>query len=350
MRFHNCLGIVNTIAGNRKGRDVFAATLERLWDEQGITHEIVTVPHCKDLRPYFRCGPEGSGGKFDCVAICGGDGTVSSVIHAALATPEADRIIPPLLTVPCRGSSNSVARALGLARLEDAMPFFELSASGCECGPSTVPVPVFRVLRNGVLLRYMVSHIATGVFPAAIRATRAAENFAQEVVWFPKVLSSFTVCALYASVKKDTQNNAWCAWREEHNKWEPCKTLVASQVRWIRPDVSLTPSASRYFSSNAELSLSVTQASNEATSARLMHLLCREGRCGVLELEDGVESRVLSGLPENKPALRLRAPCSASPVELLVDGELIDVGDEGDTVEISVEPTSFHVKFMALKP
>ncbi|AAZ11746.1 Diacylglycerol kinase catalytic domain containing protein, putative [Trypanosoma equiperdum] len=336
-RFKRCLAIVNTRSGAREGLSVFASALRQYLDNAGIVHHDVCVPE-KDII----CAMERHAGGTDAIIVCGGDGTLSSVVNVLAATPNHPLAAAPIVLVPC-GLQNSVAASLGIFSAERSVSAFVLGR--------VEQVPLWEVRINGALTRYVASYLAVGTYAMCVKRLHELDAVGDNYISLPMVRGKYRLGAFYTAMRNETIScsaTLTCCTRGGKGKKDapgalgrshvliqsPMKMLLASQMPFQHRHYTLTPNAT--FKRG---SMCVTHATHEATRMRLWHLLSREAIEGVVLNEDGVgESVDVTGLEFTLHAAREGAGGRSGAV-MMLDGEAVQVFP-GSTV--SVQRSTCH--------
>lgn len=330
--FQRCLSLINTRSGAREALSVYASALRQYLDKAGIVHTDVHVPAASSiaaLRDHLSTS--------DCVVVCGGDGTVSSVVNTMAITATPEQLRTPVLVVPC-GMQNSIAHSLGINSAERSVSAFVTGRADA--------VPVWEVRVNDKLTRYIVSYMAVGSYAEIVRRFHRLDEVGDEYVALPMMTNKFYTAAAYTTVRADTVP---CRLRlrgadgaEEKVFEAPLRTLVLGQMPFQHNGFSLTPAASY-----KHRRLVATVATAAATRLRMWHLLRCEAVDGMLEEADGVSThgQLTAATLEILPSAAEGGGEQEKEGEvcMMLDGELVMV-PRGAVV--TVEPTSLHLPFM----
>ncbi|EPY30946.1 hypothetical protein STCU_03757 [Strigomonas culicis] len=327
--FQRCLALLNTRSGAREALSVYASALRQYLDKAGVVHTDVHVPAASSiaaLRDHLAAS--------DCLIVCGGDGTVSSVVNTLALTAAPAQLRTPVLVVPC-GLQNSIAHSLGLSSAERAVSAFVTGRADA--------VPVWEVRVDGKVVRYVVSYVAVGSYADIVRRFHHLGAAGDEyVAALPMVTNKFYAAAVYTTVRADTVPCRLRLHRADgaETVYEPpLRTAVLAQMPFQHGGFSLTPAATY-----KRRELAATVATAAATRLRLWHLLRCEAVDGLVEEADGVSAHtgltaatleVLS--PEGDAAETDAEVC------LMLDGEQMRVA-RGSVVTVTA--TTLHLPFM----
>ncbi|ESL10524.1 hypothetical protein TRSC58_01743 [Trypanosoma rangeli SC58] len=270
--FKECIAVINTRSGAREAPSVFASALQQYLDRAGIIHHNVCVPE-KNILHALKLHANTA----DAIVVCGGDGTLSSVVNA-LATARNELLLKmPIVPVPC-GLQNSIAASLGVLSAERSVSAFVLGR--------VEPIPLWEVRVNGALVRYMASYISIGAYAMCVRRLHNLDDVGESYVALPTVRNKYKVGAFYTALRNEVVpcTAALTTTTNSHVEIAPSvKLFVASQMPLQHARYSLTPCATFKHGT-----LSVTYATEAASRLRLWHLLSREAAEGVIIDEDGV--------------------------------------------------------------
>ncbi|KAG5498553.1 hypothetical protein JKF63_02839 [Porcisia hertigi] len=293
-----CVLVINNRSGKRHAVQNFASTLKGYLNRAGIVHHDVHIPNDDVADQLLRTLPQA-----EALVLCGGDGTVNSVLNliAAMSSsctrPSASVSPPsllesvPLLLVPT-GLHNSIATSLGVTSAERAVSSLVVGRTVC------VPLWAVHLMHPHTPsrlfpVRYMCSYIAIGTYAAAVQRQNGWRKAQEEYVSLPTVLGCFTGMALCTTIEHAPPSSTAVLTQISIDKdvatssrLGPLRLLVASQMPQLQPGYSLTPTATYH-----RRQLTVTTATAEATRMRMWHLLHREAREGYVLAEDGVSLR-----------------------------------------------------------
>ena len=318
-----CLTIINTKSGAKEGQMVFASALHQLLHGTGITHIPVPVPE-KNLVPFIE-----ESTAYDAIAVCGGDGTVSSVINTFAASSQRQALLAkPLILVPC-GMQNSIATSLEIVSAETSMLAF---VSGRQ-----ISVPIWEVVLNQEMtaMRFVVSYVAIGAYANTVRRAHKMEESMDDYWTLPNIRSKFKFAALYTTALAElcdvsiqleyrtTPQEKLDGKRGEETIRGPIRNFIAAQMPLQHRGYSLTPHASYQHGV-----LAATIADATAKRSRLWHLFTREATridLGILN-EDGVREVT------DVEALTITVGPS-EPCLLMLDGEPM-ILDPGSVVRV----------------
>lgn len=322
--FRKVLALINTRSGAREGRSVFASALQQYLDKAGVLHRDVIIPENSARHALLTHLPAA-----DCLVVCGGDGTVSSVVNVLAAAAAEGRagnaeaaatarvlLSKPIALVPT-GLQNSVAHSLGVSSAERAVSQFVMGRADA--------VPVWEVRLNDRTIRYVCSYLSVGTYADTVRRFHELEAVGDEYMALPSLGSrKFSAAAFYSAVVKDdtvscaleltttttgaavvpgegaattpasTPSSPLYTEVEEGPYGQspqrrcryggPLRMVLAAQMPLQHGGYSLAPQASY-----RQGRLAVTVATAEARRMRLWHLMRREAREGFILSEDGVE-------------------------------------------------------------
>ncbi|RNF06718.1 putative diacylglycerol kinase [Trypanosoma rangeli] len=213
----------------------------------------------------------------DAIVVCGGDGTLSSVVNV-LATARHELLLKmPIIPVPC-GLQNSIAASLGVLSAERSVSAFLLGR--------VEPIPVWEVRVNGALVRYMASYISIGVCAMCVRRLHDLDAVGESYVALLTVRNKYKVRAFYTALRNEVVpcTAALTTTTKSHMEIAlSVKLFVASQMPLQHARYSLMPCATFKHGT-----LGVTYATEAASRLCLWHLLSREAAEGVIINEDGV--------------------------------------------------------------
>ncbi|RNF07798.1 putative diacylglycerol kinase [Trypanosoma conorhini] len=274
-RFKECIAVINTRSGARGGPSVFASALQQYLDKAGIIHHDVRVPE-KNILHAVKLHANTA----DAIVVCGGDGTLSSVVNVLAATRHGPLLKMPIVPVPC-GLQNSIAVSLGVLSAERSVSAFVLGR--------LEPIPLWEVRVNGVLTRYMASYVSIGAYAMCVRRLHDLDAVGENYVALPTVRNKYKLGAFYTAMRGEAVPftavlTTTAAATKSHVEIGPSvKLFVAAQMPLQHARYSLTPAATFKHGT-----LDVTYASEAASRLRLWHLLSREAAEGVIINEDGV--------------------------------------------------------------
>nr|CCC90911.1 unnamed protein product [Trypanosoma congolense IL3000] len=317
-RFKQCLAVINTRSGAREGLSVFASALQRYLDNAGIVHHDFCVPE-RDIAHVMAH----HAGNVDAVVVCGGDGTLSSVVNVLAATPGHPLISTPIVSVPC-GLQNSIAASLGIYSAERSVSAFVIG--------SLQQVPLWEVRINGAVARYIVSYIAVGTYAMCVKRLHDLDAVGDDFVALPMVKGKYRMGALYTALRNEVVPcSAKVTYGGEGGNGKagkhgraplliasPMKMLLAAQMPLQHRHYTLTPRATFKCGS-----LCVTYATEAATRLRIWHLLSREAAQGVVMHEDGVGEVVGVSEVELEVHDASWSGCGQSDVIMMLDGEAV---------------------------
>ncbi|KPA83018.1 putative mitochondrial hypothetical protein [Leptomonas pyrrhocoris] len=306
-----CAAVINHRSGHRHSVQVYTDTLKQYMDRAGIVHHDIHIPNDDVAESLRRALPHA-----EALMICGGDGTVNSVVNlmAALKTtptrassssssfpsPLSQSALDetPLLLVPT-GLHNSVATSLGVGAAMRAVSSLVVGR--------TVRVPLWAVhlhppssstgaasssfSSSSSPVRYMCSYVAAGTYAAMVQRQEKWKEAQEDYVSFPALLGSVVATSLYTVAEHAsphctaalTTSSAESRSEPPSFSLGPLRLLVAAQMPQLGVGYSLTPTATYH-----QHRLTVTAATDDVTRLRMCHLLRREAREGYILSEDGV--------------------------------------------------------------
>ncbi|CCW67949.1 unnamed protein product [Phytomonas sp. Hart1] len=285
----SCLSVINTCSGAREGHSIYESALQQHLDRCGVVHREVLIPKYdvnNALHAYLQ--------QADCLVVCGGDGTVSSVANALGATQQEEFLRKPIAVVPA-GLQNSIAHSFGMISPERSLSSLIMGRT------DAVPLWEVRVNTAPSLVRYVCSYVAVGAYASIVQRFHQLSQVGDEYFALPMLRHRFHAAALYTAFKRDvvpcavnlkthtglpsTQNvtaiegAGICVLRHRGPLW----LLIAAQMPLQHGGYSLTPCATY-----KRGTLSATVVTPEATRLRMWHLLSREAKEGHVLEEDGV--------------------------------------------------------------
>lgn len=388
---------------------MFAASVQRYLDCNGIAHETLMVPGpdskrlatvltstgpfvapCQALQEDTGASCSSSStaasttaidGLSQCVVVCGGDGTLSSVVNVLAQLPPDSADANRTLVLLPAGTQNAVCHSIGISTVERCIASLasagrQIQTTGCppqRCNVARVPVWEVRV--DGGVVRYVVGTVAIGTFARIVRQEKNLRAIGEEVVGLPAIKHKFRAAVfletmLYRSDDRSilrslfpwsrggapTKLGAAAANMKLYatdgtdiplppGAESPLlQTIVASSLSFQRRGYSLTqPSTDETIDHVASSPLSVSERSaaslggltvtwacgSAATRLRLLHLFWREGWERRVLQEDGVFQVT------NVGEMSFEVPPGST---LLLDGETVPVShrqriaSEGDHI------------------
>jgi hypothetical protein len=403
--FQRCVALVNTSSGSREARNTFAAVFQRMFDQQGIATEVLVVPGpdaqrlasslsianlfremggaLSQKRTEAQAPPTSTGSDSTTdadhvdeeddsfVAICGGDGTINSVVNVIAmmrSGPDAEAVQRRACLLVPTGSTNSICHSLGISTVERSISCLSsrssVSGEGEGARRRVVQLPIWEVKVNDVPVRYIISTVAVGTYARIVDRQNALAASDAEVVGLPSVKKKFRAAVFLETLWNSAGSGGWAPlrrlWRTSEDNvsnvselrlttyddtHDGCRsgcgssdaplavespaadavlsTIVATQLNYQRQGYSVTlPTATAITapsSSSAPLrpSMSVmfTNAA-EASRLRMLHLFWKEGRDRHVLQEDGVTQ--VRGIKE----IFFRMPYDAP---LVLDGEVVRI-------------------------
>ncbi|ORC91042.1 uncharacterized protein TM35_000074660 [Trypanosoma theileri] len=325
-RFKNCITIINTRSGAREGPSVFASALQQYLDKAGIIHHDTCVPE-KNIIHALNVHPNTT----DAVIVCGGDGTLSSVMNVLAATPSHPLLTVPIVPVPC-GLQNSIATSLGVYSAERSVSAFVMGR--------VEPIPLWKVFVNDKVVRYIASYIAVGAYAKSVQRLHHLDAVGDNYMALPMVRGKYKLGSFYTAMRNELVSGDFKIKKMKGSSLvvqSPIKLLIASQMPLQHRYYTLTPTATYKHST-----LSVTYATAEATRLRLWHLLSREAVEGVILKEDGVCE--CSGVSELEFTISKASDDSENSLDVVMqlDGEPVHLSPGS---KVSVQRASCHVLF-----
>ncbi|KAH9579991.1 Diacylglycerol kinase [Trypanosoma melophagium] len=325
-RFKNCITIINTRSGAREGSSVFASALQQYLDKAGIIHHDNCVPE-KNIVHALNLHKNTT----DAIIVCGGDGTMSSVMNVLAATPSHPLLTVPIVPVPC-GLQNSIATSLGVYSAERSVSAFVMGR--------VERIPLWKVSVNDKVVRYIASYIAVGAYAKCVQRLHDLDAVGDNYVALPMVRGKYKLGSFYTAMRNELVSCDVKIKRMKDSSLEiqsPIKLLIASQMPLQHRYYTLTPTAT--FKHSA---LSVTYATAEASRLRLWHLLSREAAEGVIINEDGVSE--CSGVSELEFTIAETSNNSENSLDVLMqlDGEPVHLSPGS---KVLVQQAPCHVLF-----
>lgn len=318
--FRHTISIVNSVSGARDARRIFASTVKSYFDSSGLVTEELVVPHIKNIAGRISIERQPNGMPVDAIVVCGGDGTVSSVVNVAATSSIAAVQQRPVVVVPA-GCFNSIACSLGIQTPS-------ASVAALSSG-RFADLPVWQVVIGGATVRYIVSHVATGTYArAALRMRYMRDHVDNNVVLAPRLLFGFNASLAWTLCRDGSGDSVpgvrlltGCGATNE-KRWQ---CLVASQLRYQQGDgFSLTPNASW----RAPHHLTVAGADATASRLRMLHWLTTESvRERPLD-EDGVSTDIGGAVDDGVRFVSIDSQA------ILLDGEPVWLSD-GEEVHIT---------------
>ncbi|CCW61752.1 unnamed protein product [Phytomonas sp. EM1] len=284
-----CLSIINTRSGAREGHSIYTNALQQYLDRCGVVHRKVLVPEYDVNHAIYDHLQQA-----DCLVVCGGDGTVSSVANALGVTQHEELLQKPIVVIPA-GLQNSIARSFGVISAE-------LSLSSLITGrTNAVPLWEVRVNTAPSVVRYVCSYVAVGAYASIVQRFQSLNKVGDNYFALPMLNHKFRAAALCTALKREMvpcalnlkmhassppsreARNSKSGRVDEMHYSEPLWLLIAAQMPLQHSGYSLTPCATY-----KRGTLSATIVTPKATRMRMWHLLSREAKEGHVLEEDGV--------------------------------------------------------------
>jgi hypothetical protein len=309
------LVFVNARAGWKMAANYFSSTLQLHLDRSGATYETVPWPPKEATLAFESRNPS----DFGAVAVVGGDGSVSQVVHAMCRSQAWS--LKPIVLLPS-GEHNGIASSLGLTTPETTVSALNFGR--------VVKVPVWEILHDGDVMRLMAGGMQLGLNADVVLSATELKKFMDAFVSIPMIQNKQWWSSLYWLARyqplvlpylrmtmsaPSTGPRGADAAKEQappvivERENVPLTVLAAAQATYQHRGYSLTPTAR--FGTGMSVTLGTA-----LPRLRAYHLLHREAPGANLLLEDGVEAF------QNVERLEFELPPSCDRF-VLADGEVL---------------------------